>query len=189
MELFKIGKIVSIGKTYVILENNYTGYIVYVANPNQFIKDKVIKIYTYLHQSEYSSALYGFSSFKERILFEDLISVNGIGPKTAIAALKMGTDNVSHYIASGDAKSLSSIPQIGIKTANQLIFELRGKYEKFISKTTEKKYSTIDIVDSLKTLGFNQKQIDYALTNVTPNQSVEVMLEEAIKSISNAKFA
>lgn len=189
MELFKIGKIVSIGKTYVILESNYTGYIIYVANPNQFIKDKIIKIYTYLHQSEYTSALYGFSSFKERILFEDLISVNGIGPKTAIAALKMGMDNVAKYISSGDSKSLSAIPQIGLKTANQLVFELRDKYAKFVSKTSEQKYSTIDIIDSLKTLGFNQKQIDYALSNVTPNQSVEVMLEEAIKSISNAKFA
>lgn len=189
MELFKIGKIVSIGKTYVILECNYTGYIVYVANPHQFIKDKVIKIYTYVHQSEYSTALYGFASFKERILFEDLISVNGIGPKTAIATLKMGHENVSHYIANGDANALSSIPQIGPKTANQLIFELRGKYEKFTAKKDNKKYSTVDVIDSLKTLGFNQKQIDYAITNITPSDSVELMLEEAIKSISNAKLA
>lgn len=187
MEIFKIGKVVSIGKTYLIFESNYSGHIIYVAHPETFIKDKVIKLYTYNHVSEYTSAIYGFANFKERIMFEDLISVNGIGPKTALAALKLGCDNIMSYIATEDSKSLSSIPQIGLRTANQLIFELRDKYQNFKNKTNG--ISVLQIGESLKTLGFNKKQIEYAIKVVKPAATLEEMVEEAIKVISNEKFA
>lgn len=188
MELYKIGKIVSIGKTYVILETNYTGYITYVARPDEFVKDKVLKLYTYEHHTEYLRALYGFAAFEERILFEDLISVNGVGPKTALSMLKIGTSNLIAYIANGDAQAISSLPQIGIKTAQQLVFELKEKYMTMSVKKSNK-YLPIDIASSLKTLGFNQRQIEYAVTNLSASDSMEALVENAIKLISSAKFA
>lgn len=188
MKLFKIGKIVSIGKTYVILESNYTGFIVYVAQPEQFEKDKNIKLYIYEHRSEYTSAMYGFKTFQERILFEDLLSVSGIGPKTALSLLKLGHENVINYIQLGDHESLSSVPSVGIKTANQIVFELNAKYQNLKIKASGK-HLPIEVVNPLKTLGFNQKQIDYAVGELKPADNIETLVENAIRLISNAKPA
>lgn len=186
MKLFKIGKIVSIGKTYVILESNYTGFIVYAAQPEQFEKDKNLKLYIYEHRSEYTSAMYGFKTFQERILFEDLLSVSGIGPKTALSLLKLGHENVIGYIQNSDHESLSSVPSVGIRTANQILFELSAKYQSMKLKSTGK-YLPTEVVNPLKTLGFSQKQIDYAIKELKPEDSIETMVENAIKLISNSK--
>ncbi len=187
MDLYKVGKIVSIGKTYIILESNYTGQIVYVARPSLFKKDKIRKVYIYNHHTEYSEAIYGFESFKERILFEDLISVSGIGPKTALNLLKEGHQNAINLISDGDAQKLAKFPSLGLKTANQLIFELKDKYVNMANKQAGKA-SAIDVKHSLKTLGFNAKQIDYAMSKLEPKPSIEIMVEEAIRLISNANF-
>lgn len=186
MKLFKIGKVVSIGKTYVILESNYTGYIIYVANPERFEKDKVMKMFIYEHRSEYSSAIYGFKEFKERILFEDLLSVSGIGPKTALSILKLEAENVISYIQDKNVESLSSIPSVGTKTANQIIFELGNKY-KDVKAKTDGKHLPVEVASPLKTLGFNQKQIDFAISELKPADSIEILVENAIRLISNAK--
>lgn len=190
MELYKLGKIVSVGKTYVILESSSTGHIVYVAKASDWEeeKDKSRKVFLYLHKTEYIEALYGFKTFAERILFEDLLSVNGIGPKTALSLLKEGEEVVSSLIATGDYKSLSEVPQMGIKSANQIIFELKPKYEKRNIKL-ETNNSTIELRSSLKILGFNQRQIDYAAANVKVTGSIDQLIEEAIRVISSAKFA
>lgn len=188
MKLFKIGKVVSIGKTYVILESNYTGYIVYVAHPDRFEKDKGVKMYIYEHKSEYTSAIYGFKEFRERILFEELLSVSGIGPKTALSILRMEVNNVIAYIQNNDVASLSSIPSVGVKTANQIIFELANKY-KDVKTKAEGKFLPIEVASPLKTLGFNQKQIDYAIGELKPADSIEILVENAIRLISNAKHS
>lgn len=188
MKLFKIGKVISLGKTYVILESNYTGYIVYVPNPERFEKDKVIKMYIYEHRSEYTSAIYGFKDFQERILFEDLLSVAGVGPKTAISILKMECNNVIKYIQEKDYESLSSIPSVGMKTAQQLVIELSTKYQNMKIKH-DGRHLPNEVASSLKTLGFNQKQIDYAISNLKPADSIEVLVENAIRVISSAKSA
>lgn len=190
MELYKIGKVVSVGKTYVIFESSYTGHIVYVAKATDWEeeKDKTRKVFLYLHKTEYITALYGFKTFQERVLFEDLLSVNGIGPKTALSLLKEGEETITSLISIGDYKKLSDIPQMGIKSANQIIFELRPKYEKMNVKH-EGIGSNIELRSSLKILGFNQRQIDYAAANVKGGGSIDSLVEEAIRVISSAKFA
>ena len=76
-----------------------------------------------------SLALYGFASEEERDLFRELISVSGIGPKVAIAALSGGrTRNLLRAIAAGDAKRFQVVPGIGKKTAERVIVELREVY-------------------------------------------------------------
>jgi holliday junction DNA helicase RuvA len=75
-----------------------------------------------------SLALYGFASEEERDLFRELISVSGIGPKVAIAALSGGTTrNLLRAIAAGDAKRFQAVPGIGKRTAERIIVELREK--------------------------------------------------------------
>ena len=190
MEIYKIGKIVSIGKDYIILETNYVGNIIYVSNTKIYKENEIRKIFIYNYQTEFSKSIYGFASFKERILFGDLISISGIGPKTAIGLLREGYDSIIDMIASKNANALSQLPYIGLKTSNQLIFELSEKYEN-ISKAQHNKQGLLNPLqakESLKILGFNKEQIEYAIKKIKPMETIEQLVEQAIKEISNAKF-
>ena len=194
MSLYKIGKVISIGKTYIIFEVQYTGYIINVPNSESFQKDQKIKLYVYEYKTEYSNGIYGFNTFKERIMFDDLISINGVGPKTALNMLAIGFDELSNLILNEDPKTLSSIPGLGSKTASHVIFELKDKYNNFLNNKNNKvsNYKTTeDLKSTLKTLGFNKSQIEYALVNmpeIKQDVDIEMVVEEAIKIISNEKI-
>ncbi|AEC45692.1 Holliday junction branch migration protein RuvA [Mesomycoplasma hyorhinis] len=209
MEIYKFGKIVSKSKNYLILEQNYVGHLIYVPNIDRFEKDESKKIYIYKYENEYSKTTYGFENFRERILFEDLISVQGIGPKTAIAILNQGWETAMSYIADGDWKKISEFPYLNVKNAKQIVFEFQNKYIKifqnyqktlnkdkvinveeevtFSSKTVLEDKIAKELEDTLKILGFQKKQINYALSKVQANNDFELLVEEAIKLISNAR--
>lgn len=186
MKLYKIGKIVSIGKTYIVLESNYSGTIIYVARPNEFKKDVVKKVFVYEHKSDYSETTYGFFTFKERVLFENLMKVAGVGPKTAMGLLSEGTDTLIDIIMNDNIEALKNYPTIGAKTAAQIMLELSETYKNAKTKS-EGKVSPNKISESLKVLGFSKDQITFAVSKVTPQKSIEPMIEEAIKLISNAQ--
>lgn len=184
MKLYKIGKVVSIGKTYIVLESNYSGTIIYVARPKEFKKDVVKKVYVYEHKSDYSETTYGFFTFKERVLFENLMKVAGIGPKTAISLLADGTDVLIDIISSNNIEALKNYPTIGNKTAAQIMLELSSTYQNQKNKK-EGTLSPSKIHDSLKVLGFSKEQISLAVSKVKPQKTIEPMIEEAIKIISH----
>lgn len=217
MQIYQFGKIVSKNKNYLILENHASGYLIYVPRIDRFNRDENRKIYIYEHENDYTKITYGFASFRERILFEDLISIQGVGPKTAISALNSGMQNLINLIAANDWKTLAKIPYLSEKNAKQIVFEFQKKYERFNEnhknqteetnqdsqeKELEKKDDLADITiqksnledktaanleDTLKMLGFKPRQIDYALTKVEPNENFENLIENAIKIISNAR--
>lgn len=217
MQIYQFGKIVSKNKNYLILENHGSGYLIYVPRIDRFSRDENRKIYIYEHENDYTKITYGFASFRERILFEDLISIQGVGPKTAISALNSGMQNLINLIAANDWKTLAKIPYLSEKNAKQIVFEFQKKYERFNEnhknqteetnpetqeKELEKKDDLADITiqksnledrtaanleDTLKMLGFKPRQIDYALTKVEPNENFENLIENAIKIISNAR--
>ncbi|MXR11113.1 Holliday junction branch migration protein RuvA [Mycoplasma hyopneumoniae] len=217
MQIYQFGKIVSKNKNYLILENHGSGYLIYVPRIDRFNRDENRKIYIYEHENDYTKITYGFASFRERILFEDLISIQGVGPKTAISALNSGMQNLINLIAANDWKTLAKIPYLSEKNAKQIVFEFQKKYERFNEnhknqteetnqdsqeKELEKKDDLADITiqkwnledktaanleDTLKMLGFKPRQIDYALTKVEPNENFENLIENAIKIISNAR--
>lgn len=192
MELYKVGKIASVGKTYIIFDCNYTGLIIYVADSTKWEKElnSLKKIFVFKYESEFVTSYYGFKTFNERILFEDLLSVNGVGPKTALTLLR-DAENALSMIACNDVKGLATIPGIGLRTANQIAFTLGAKYEKYNAKQTAQrnlKINPVEAQQSLKVLGFNKKQIDYAMSNMQPEENIEILVEKAIKIIANAKI-
>ena len=182
--LYKLGKIVSIAKNYFLLESNYTGYVVYAPEIERFELDKFQKIFMYHHKNDYIDVYYGFKEFKERLFFEDLLSIQGIGPKTSIAILNEGWKKALDLIAGGDWEKLSKMPHLGQRSAKQLVFEFQSKYNTMLTKKTFNK-NQIDLEDTLKTLGFNKNQISHALSNIDANATIEDMVETAIKVISN----
>ncbi len=182
--LYKLGKIVSIAKNYFLLESNYTGYVVYAPEIERFELDKFQKVFMYHHKNDYIDVYYGFKEFKERLFFEDLLSIQGIGPKTGIAILNEGWKKALDLIACGDWEKLSKMPHLGQRSAKQLVFEFQSKYDTILTKKTFNKNQS-DLEDTLKTLGFNKNQISHALSNIDENSAIEEMVENAIKVISN----
>ncbi|WNM16716.1 Holliday junction branch migration protein RuvA [Mesomycoplasma ovipneumoniae] len=217
MQIYQYGKIVSKNKNYLIIENQGSGYLLYVPRIDRFNTDENRKIYLYEYENDYSKITYGFASFRERILFEDLISIQGVGPKTAISVLNGGLQKAIDLIAANDWKGLAKIPYLSEKNAKQIVFEFHGKYKKFLENDKKQNQENIletdskevdktddlndeilqnnsveektssELEETLKMLGFKPNQINYALTKVEPNENFENLIEQAIKIISNAR--
>lgn len=89
-----------------------------------------VLVLTYLQVSENGIALYGFLSSEEKALFEKLISVSGVGPKVALAALSTFSPAVlADAVAAQDVALVSKIPGVGKKTASRIILELKGSLD------------------------------------------------------------
>lgn len=186
MKLYKIGKVVSTNKTYIILETNNMGEIIYTSKPEEFLKGKVQKVWLYEYNTDYINNTFGFRTFEERLFFTNIITVPTIGPKTALAIMKEDIKSTMALIAKGDIETLSKLPSLGKGTAEKVVITLKDKYNKYINGVVNNS-PTYQIKDSLKVLGFNNEQINYAIKNVKPQDNLELMVEEAIKVISNAK--
>ncbi|MCR5749891.1 MAG: Holliday junction branch migration protein RuvA [Lactobacillus sp.] len=127
---YLIGTITQVFPAYIVVENNGIGYLINVANPFRFKSDENKKEKIYLHQivRENEIVLYGFSDFNEKQLFLKLISVSGIGPKSALAILANEDHNgFVSAVNNDDDAYLTKFPGIGKKTAKQIILDLKGK--------------------------------------------------------------
>lgn len=149
------------------------------------------KLYTYMNVREDAVSLFGFFSRDDLAVFRQCITVSGIGPKGALAILStLNADSLRFAILSGDAKAISKAPGIGIKTAERLILELRGKIraeDTLIAKemadysgasnaaadTAQKR----EAVEALVSLGYGQAE---ALKAVNAIEGIEEMDSGAV---------
>lgn len=182
--LYKLGKVVSKAKSYLIFESNNNGYVIYTPNVDAFELDKFQKIFVYDYENEYVHTYYGFKEFKERLFFEDLLTISGIGPKTALSILSNNWKYVLDLIANGDYEEIAKLPYVGIKSAKQIVLEFQPKYKSILSKKNDSK-NKIEVIKTLKTLGFNQNQIDSINDSIIENDNLDSMIEQAIELISN----
>ena len=182
--LYKLGKVISKSKQNLIFESNYTGYIIHVSNVDKFETDKFQKIFIYEHKNEYSHSYFGFKEFKERILFEDLISIPGIGPKTALSILTISWNELMSLIASGDFNEIAKIPYVGLRTARQIVFDFQKKYKSMLNKKIESK-NKLEVYKTLKTLGFNENQISLLSNKLEDTNDIDQMVQTAIEIISH----
>ena len=132
MITFLRGKISFLNENSIELDVSGVGYRCIVSlNTSRFYSNKVndeIMILTYHHINETTQALFGFFEKEEKDMFELLISVSGVGPKTAIQFFSSASaDDIKSYIKSGEVKALTSIPGIGPKTAKRIIVDIKEK--------------------------------------------------------------
>ena len=199
MKLYKVGKVISQKEKYIVFESNYLGERIFTTKINNFEINKITKLFIYEYKNEYTSETYGFMTFNERYLFQDLISLSGVGPKTAMLILDYDYRKVVALISSGSIDELSKIPYVSNKTARQLIFELQEKYN-YLYKKENKTSNLINSVDNennnkyndlkitLETLGFQKSQIKNAMENIPDiNIPLEELVESSINIISNVK--
>lgn len=125
------GKVVFYEEGKVVLENNGIAYELGVsANTLAAFakKGEVVTAYTYLKVAEDEMSLYGFYSKEEKAMFVNLISVSGVGPKTALQILSgIDLQSLAIAIVNGDAKTLAKVKGLGRKTAERIILELKEK--------------------------------------------------------------
>ncbi|MCB0394236.1 MAG: Holliday junction branch migration protein RuvA, partial [Bdellovibrionales bacterium] len=123
-------------------------------------------------------SLYGFLEKSEKKLFESLLKVDRVGPKLAIKAISGAPANqISQWIENGDVNSLSGLPKIGKKQAEQIIFKLKGKLD-FEEKESSKMSGTkAQMVFALVNLGFKSQDVEKVVSQIP----VETSFEEGIR--------
>ena len=127
------GSIVKKDPDHIILDHNGTGYLIYMGERSMNylpMNEKNTRIYTYMNVKEDAIDLYGFHDESDREFFQLLLSVTGVGPKSALAALGMySASEIGYAIIGEDEKTLKKIPGIGQKAAKQMILDLKSKID------------------------------------------------------------
>jgi Holliday junction DNA helicase RuvA len=135
--------------------------------------------------TENSNSLFAFHNETEKHLFQMLISVSGIGPKTAINLLSAVTpEEFKRRLIAGEVAMLTALPGIGPKTARRIIVELKDKFVNIskddLPKEGDMAGASGDAYDALLALGFQAKDIRGSILKVTSNQQ-DLSTEEIIK--------
>jgi Holliday junction DNA helicase RuvA len=159
----------------VIVDVHDIGYEVQVATPDfeRALLGETVKFYTYHHIREQSQELYGFSSLAAKKLFELLITVQGVGPKAALAILSLGeSELVRNAIASGDTAFVSKASGVGKRTAERVIVDLSDKVGLVVHYANAPIQTELNVNDealeALMALGYNLNDASKALENI-PN--------------------
>lgn len=151
-------------------------------------------IYTYLQVKEDGMALYGFADAEALTLFEQLITVKGVGPKAGLAIMSLGTANqIKAVISSGDAASVAMAPGVGKKTAERVILELKDKVSALPLEGEDISGGLApaaapgsgergEAVIALTTLGYSKKEAEAAVASVSEDGlSAEEYVRKSLK--------
>jgi len=184
---FLKGKVEFVDGPYVILDVNGVGYRVLVPSKifsHAKIKED-LKLFTYTHVREDTLDLFGFADLLDLKLFEQLISVSGVGPRTALNVFSIGTrDSIIEAVIKGDVDFFTAVPRLGRKNAQKIIIELKGKLgsleELDLSGQTDGASS--EVLAVLKSFGFTSKESQDALRSVGKNaETTEGKIRLALK--------
>jgi len=162
------GQIIHKADKFVIVETNSIGYKVFATTEllSMAKMDEKIKIWTYLAVRENALDLYGFSNKKELDFFELLITISGVGPKTALNILNVANvDSLRKAISTNETAHLTKVSGLGKKMADKIVLELKGKlgsYEEVALGLKEE----IDALEALKSLGYSHKESREALQEI-----------------------
>ena len=190
---------------YVVIDVGGLGYKIFMSEPSideiGNIGDTV-KVHTYYKVSEDDISLFGFNTQEELRMFELLISVSGIGAKTALAMLAcIEPSQFAIAVISNDIDTLKKIPGVGPKSAQRIVLELKDKMKKeqqiaeLTNASLEQKSKVKKIIvadskvqeatDALQVLGYTKKDVEKALEQIDTNDlSVEDIIKRALRELS-----
>jgi Holliday junction DNA helicase RuvA len=173
--------------TIILLANNIGYKIAVVADilNNKKISDE-IELFIHEHFREDADDLYGFNTIEELNFFEDLISVSGVGPKSAMNILsRYQTEDIKKSIIHGDTSLLTKVSGIGKKTADRIILELKNKISVVGGKGEYQPAMDLDddAISALMSLGYHKSQAVQALSKIDKNLSLEDKIKQALKNI------
>ena len=169
------GKIADVKPNRVVIETGGIGYVVQVSGNTASAIGNVGEertVYTAMIVREDSVTLYGFLSYEERAMFERILGVSGVGPRTALGVLSvLSTTELAIALATGDANSIARAPGVGKKTAQRMILELKDKIsnEDMLPNSTLQLTGdtlTADAVQALIALGYSAPEAVKAVERV-----------------------
>lgn len=180
------GTIIGHKKDATIVKSGSIGYKVYTISDTS-LKDigASVTLWTYLAVRENALDLYGFEEEEELSMFELLLLVSGIGPKSALATLEAaGVASLKRSIASNDPALLTKLSGIGKKTAEKIVLELKGKIGEDVEVFTHGD-STSETIDALVALGYSERQAREAFEKIEHKDApTSDLIKEALKHIS-----
>ena len=168
-------------KENITLLTNGVGYGVFVSDKtkNALQNKNEVELYIYTHVKEEALDLYGFQTRDERELFLLLLSVSGIGPKTALHILNIEVNDIIFAVQNADVTLFSQVPRVGKKVAQKIIIELKNKLgslkELDLGPISEKRQ---EVILALQSLGFDERSIAKSLESL---QVEELTVSEAVK--------
>ena len=184
------GKVAEKFNGSLVVDVHGVGYEVSVAT-NDFdavILDQEVKFYTYHHVREQSEELFGFSSLAAKKLFEMLITVQGVGPKAALAILSLGdAEQVRNAIANADSGFVQKAAGVGKKTAERVVVDLSDKvglpthYGRAEEPLQTELNTSDEALEALMALGYTLADATKALENVDVNLPTSQRVTEALK--------
>ncbi|OGH15927.1 MAG: Holliday junction DNA helicase RuvA [Candidatus Levybacteria bacterium RIFCSPHIGHO2_02_FULL_40_18] len=170
---------------YLIIDVNGVGYKTHAASDvlSSISIGSNLKLFIYTHVREDVLELYGFSKYSDLKLFELIITVPGVGPRTAIAIFSNGTgDEITKAIIDADVTFFSGIPRLGTKNAQKIIIELKNKVGgRELDLAGVSNGERNELVSALKAFGFTTKEINEAIRNTDRATSVEEQIKAALK--------
>jgi len=183
------GTILSTKHNSLVLDVHGVGYRVYCTKrilENVSVADE-LSLHTHLAVREDAMDLFGFTSTEELELFTMLISISGIGPRSALGIIGLETtEKLIQAIAHGDVQYLTKVSGVGKKSAEKIVLELREKMEGFnIPIFTDTRQNGEDVLEALKTLGYRADEAREALRLIPRDiEDQGAIIKEALKILS-----
>lgn len=173
MIAFLTGRVAGKGTTHLLLDVGGVGFRLALSAASAAALPAVgdiVTVHTYLHVREDELSLFGFENETEKALFEKLITVNGVGPKVALAALSsFSPSTLADAIAREDVALISEIPGVGVKTAKRIILDLKDRLDAIgiESKTPREDTGSsaveVEVREALLAMGFSSAEIVAAM--------------------------
>lgn len=198
MYAFFKGKVEKVFSDRAVINVNNIGYEIYMPE-NELLKindiTEEVKIYTHLQVREDDMKLFGFLSYETLNFFKKLITVSGVGPKVALGIISnIDQSDMCVAIATDDIATLKSVPGIGPKMAQKIIFELKDKVLKEEVDTLAKKQKSViktnpnitEAITALQVLGYLEKNIKEVIDRLdVADDSVETIIRKVLKEMQN----
>ena len=197
------GELANKSRSYVVIDVGGLGYKIFMSELSMEqignIGD-IVKVYTYYRVMEDDISIFGFNTNEELRLFELLISVSGVGAKTAITMLgTIKPEDFAIAIISNDINTLKKLPGIGAKTAQRIVLELKDKLKKekqieelsiatsnsnAVKNVIEKDQKLEEAFTALQVLGYSTKDIEKVMEKIDNTLSLEEIIRIGIKELS-----
>lgn len=186
---FLKGKIDTLNRPFVLLDVNGVGYKVLVPDSvySKLSKNETLKLFTYTYVREDELSLFGFLEMEDLVLFESLLTVSGIGPKTALNIFSFGQRaEIVDAIVKGDYSFFTSVPRLGTKNAQRIVIELKNKMGagSDVDLSGKDFVENAQVVEALRNFGFSQTEAQNAIRNIkTPNLTLDEKIKLSLKNL------
>jgi Holliday junction DNA helicase RuvA len=169
----------------IVLDVAGVGYELSVSSSTSYRAGEEVELFVYTVVRADAIQLYGFDSYADREFFELLLITPGVGPSTALAALRtMSISELARAIETGDVKRVATIPGIGAKTASRIVLELKGKLVVAEADLATPNVSvSVEIDEALRGLGYASQEIRQALEGVSLPEDESEALRVALSRL------